>query len=345
MDARLSDGKPLVSIVVVTWNSARFLPRCIAGIRAQTYEPIEVIVVDNASSDASVALAAGFEFIRNDTNRGFSAAVNQGIAVARGAFVLLCNPDAFLDQRYVAELVSAITADDRIGSATGTLLREVGDVIDSAGIRMTRSGRHLDIQKVTEGVAPPTSAVIVSREALPSNENAAEVGGATLRSNAAEVFGVSGAAGMYRMSFLRDVAIDGEIFDEDFFAFREDADIAWRGQLLGWRSIHVPAATARHVRRVTPERRGELPPEINMHSVKNRFLLRMKNEGAYLAIRNAPFELARDLIVIAAVLTIERSSLPALRWVWKNRKRVMRKRNVIQQRRRVSDRVLAKWFR
>src|SRR6266849_3832661 len=114
MDARLSDGKPLVSIVVVTWNSARFLPRCIAGIRAQTYEPIEVIVVDNASSDASVALAAGFEFIRNDTNRGFSAAVNQGIAVARGAFVLLCNPDAFLDQRYVAELVSAITADDRI---------------------------------------------------------------------------------------------------------------------------------------------------------------------------------------------------------------------------------------
>jgi hypothetical protein len=96
---------------------------------------------------------------------------------------------------------------------------------------------------------------------------------------------------------------------------------------------------------VTPERRGELPPEINMHSVKNRFLLRMKNEGAYLAIRNAPFELTRDLIVIAAVMTIERSSLPALRWVWKNRGRVMRKRNIIQERRRVPDRALAKWFR
>jgi GT2 family glycosyltransferase len=346
MDARLSDGKPLVSIVVVTWNSARFLPRCFAGLRAQTYEPVEVIVVDNASSDESLALAAGYTIIRNETNRGFSAAVNQGIAVARGQFVLLCNPDAFLDERYVAELVNAMTADDRAGSATGTLLREDGDVVDSAGIRMTRSGRHLDInafspqggekvpegrmrgpgEKPSPGLRPPSPAVAGEGSAI-------------------EVFGVSGAAGMYRMSFLRDVAIEGEIFDEDFFAFREDADIAWRGRLFGWRSIHVPAALGRHVRRVTPERRGELPPEINMHSVKNRFLLRMKNEGAYLAIRNAPFELTRDLIVIAAVMTIERSSLPALRWVWKNRGRVMRKRNIIQERRRVPDRALAKWFR
>lgn len=161
----------------------------------------------------------------------------------------------------------------------------------------------------------------------------------------AEVFGASGAAGMYRMSFLRDVAIDGEIFDEDFFAFREDADIAWRGRLFGWRSIHVPPAVGTHVRRVTPERRRELPPEINMHSVKNRFLLRLKNEGPLLAFLNAPFEIGRDLVVIAAVLTVERSSLPALRWLWKNRQRVMRKRRIIQQRRRVSDLALAKWFR
>ncbi|MGZ4810052.1 MAG: glycosyltransferase family 2 protein, partial [Thermoanaerobaculia bacterium] len=157
MDARLSDGNPLVSIVVITWNSARFLPRCFAAIRAQTYKPIEVIVVDNASADDSAALAADFTIIRNDTNRGFSAAVNQGIAVARGEFVLLCNPDAFLDATYVAELVHAMMPDDRIGSATGTLFREEGDVVDTAGIRMTRSGRHLDIQRSTPGVAPPTS--------------------------------------------------------------------------------------------------------------------------------------------------------------------------------------------
>jgi hypothetical protein len=96
---------------------------------------------------------------------------------------------------------------------------------------------------------------------------------------------------------------------------------------------------------VTPEARKELPADINMHSVKNRFLLRLKNEGAYLALRNAPFELARDVLVLLAALTIERTSLPAFGWLWRNRTRVLAKRRAIQQRRNVSDRALARWFR
>ncbi|MEA2414034.1 MAG: hypothetical protein QOI58_691 [Thermoanaerobaculia bacterium] len=149
---------------------------------------------------------------------------------------------------------------------------------------------------------------------------------------------------MYKRSFITDVTIGGEFLDEDFFAFREDADIAWRGRLFGWRAVYVPEAIAHHVRTVTPEKRRALPALINMHGVKNRFLLRLKNEGLYLAIRNAPFELTRDLIVILATLTIERSSLPALTWLWKNRRRIMEKRRAIQSRRRVSDRDLAGWF-
>src|SRR5205823_15074879 len=104
-------------------------------------------------------------------------------------------------------------------------------------------------------------------------------------------------------------------------------------------------AVAYHVRMVTPEKRRSLSAVTNMHGVKNRFLLRLKNEGLYLAIRNAPFELARDLVVILATLTIERSSLPALTWLWKNRRRIMEKRRTIQSRRRVSDRRIARWFR
>jgi GT2 family glycosyltransferase len=193
-------------------------------------------------------------------------------------------------------------------------MRDDGSGVDTAGIHMTRSGRHFDMDGL-KSVAT------------------------------SDVFGVSGAAGMYRMSFLKDVAINGEIFDEDFFAYREDADIAWRGRLFGWTAVHVAAATGRHVRRVTPERRRALPPEINMHSVKNRFLLRIKNEGPYLALRNAPFEITRDLVVLAASLTIERSSLPAFAWLWNNFGRVWAKRKAIQQRRKVSDRMLARWFR
>src|SRR5262249_49482414 len=140
------------------------------------------------------------------------------------------------------------------------------DVIDSKGIRMTRSGRHLDIgQGKRDG----------------EDDRGLEPGG--------ECFGISGAAPLYRRAMIDDVSIDGELLDEDFFAYREDADLAWRAQLLGWRARHVPEALAAHVRTVTPERRRQLSAEINLHSVKNRFLLRLKNEGWYLALRNAPF--------------------------------------------------------
>lgn len=295
-----------VSIVLVTWNSGQYLHRCLEGIRQQTHRNVELIVVDNASSDESVEVAT----IRNHANRGFAAAVNQGIAAANGEFVQLVNPDCFLEPDYIERLLPVFD-DHSVGSATGKLLRADGNGVDSMGIRMTRSGRHLDI-----------------------DDPAAH----------GEVFGVSGAAGMYRMSFLRDCAVGGEIFDEDFFAYREDADLAWRGRLFGWKSICEPRAVAHHVRRVTPEVRSELPADINMHSVKNRFLLRLKNEGAYLALRNAPFELFRDLTVIVAALTVERSSLPAFAWLRRNRVRVLAKRRVIQARRKVSDRELARWF-
>jgi GT2 family glycosyltransferase len=305
----------LVSVVLVTWNSAEHLPRCLDGIARQTHDGIELIAVDNASSDTSVELLGphGARVIRNDANRGFSAAVNQAIAVARGEFVLFLNPDCFLEPGYVATLVSALDeAGADFGSATGRLLKVDGSGIDSMGIRMTRSGRHLDIDDPAAG---------------------------------GEVFGVSGAAALHRLTFLRDAAIGGEVLDEDFFAYREDADLAWRGRLFGWRALCEPRAVAHHVRRVTPEVRKELPAQINMHSVKNRFLLRLKNEGLYLAIRNAPFELARDLVVIAAALTVERTSLPAFGWLWRNRARVFARRRAIQSRRRVSDRALARWFR
>jgi GT2 family glycosyltransferase len=316
-----------VSIVLVTWNSARYLRRCLEGLAHQTHRDSELIVVDNASADDSLALIPPTaRVIRNDTNRGFSAAVNQALEIAGGDLVLVINPDCHLLPEYI-ECLAMVFDDPKIGSATGMLIRARGydieptNEIDSMGIRMTRTGRHLDIAQGTPANRQPPTA------------------------NRFPVFGVSGAAAMFRAAFLRDVSIGGEALDEDFFAYREDADLAWRGQLFGWSAVCEPAAVAYHVRRVTPEARRELPADVNMHSVKNRFLLRIKNEGAYLALRNLPFELARDLVVLLAALTVERTSLPAFGWLWRNRARVMAKRREIQQRRKVSDQELAQWFR
>jgi len=309
-----------VSLILVTWNSARFLPRCLDGIARQSVRDIELIVVDNGSADDSVAIVRSrfpdATILENTTNEGFSRAVNQGVARASGEFVQLVNPDAFLEPDYVAKLVEALEREE-FGAATGKLMRADGSGVDTKGIRMTRTGRHFDIDEPAAGEERP-----------------------------AEVFGVSGAAAMYRMSFIRDVTLsDGQFLDEDFFTYREDADVAWRGRLFGWRALYVPDAVGWHVRTVTPQNRRELPSFINMHSVKNRFLLRIKNEGLYLALRNAPFELPRDFVTLAAVLTIERGSLPAFSWIWRNRKRMFAKRREIQRRRRVSDRALARWFR
>jgi len=343
MERRLTNGT--VSVIIVTWNSAPFLRRCLAALSAQTYPEVALIHIDNASEDDSIALVRECypraRQIANDSNRGFSAAVNQGVRLAHGEFVFLLNPDAFLEPDYVAKLVAALTGG--IGMATGTLLQAETKLVDSKGIRMTRSGRHFDIDQGMRDEGSRGLAVSQSRGASLSATQPRDP--ATAQPRNREVFGVSGAAALYSMSFINEVTIGGEFLDEDFFTFREDADVAWRGQLLGWRAIHVPDAVAHHVRTVTPEKRRSLPAVTNMHGVKNRFLLRLKNEGLYLAIRNAPFELTRDLVAIAATLTIERSSLPALTWLWKNRRRIMEKRRAIQSRRRVSDRQLAGWFR
>jgi GT2 family glycosyltransferase len=158
MERRLTNG--LVSAVIVTWNSAPFLRRCLAALAAQTYPNVELIHVDNASADDSVAIVregAKAQHIINDTNRGFSAAVNQAVRIAKGEFVLLLNPDAYLAPDYVSSLVAALTGEG-FGMATGKLLQADSGLIDSKGIRMTRSGRHFDIgsSHPTPDPRPPT---------------------------------------------------------------------------------------------------------------------------------------------------------------------------------------------
>jgi len=317
------------AVILITWNAERYLPRCISGIHGQTLKPRTFVVVDNASSDgtreAIRRVAPEARLVENRSNLGFAAAANQGIRATDEEWVLFLNPDVFLSPEYLERAVGALSdAGEDFGAATGKLLRGVGAaidptrVVDSRGIRMTRTGRHLDIDAGSDDDGS---------------------GGRNT-----EVFGVSGAAAVYRRSCLADLAVDGEFFDEDFFTYREDADLAWRARLRSWRSLYVPQAVAWHVRRVTPERRSELPAEINLHSVKNRFLLRWKNAGSYLLRRDMWFLLARDLVVLAATLTAERSSLGAWAWLWRNRKKIAEKRRLIQGRRIVSDREIARWF-
>ena len=199
-----------------------------------------------------------------------------------------------------------------VGSASGRLLRGDGAALtpngrlDSAGIYFTAAGRHFD-----RGAGELASGRYGSEE---------------------EVFGASGAAGFYRRAALEAARISTGCFDADFFLYREDADLAWRLRKLGWRALYVPSAVAHHRRRNVPERRRQMTALANLHSVKNRFLLRINNQTAGEFVRTFLPTFARDVVVLGACLTVERSSLPAFSWLWRNRKRLWAKRREIRRR-------------
>jgi GT2 family glycosyltransferase len=314
---------PLVSIGVVTWNSSAHIDECLSAVRAQTHRPVELLVADNASSDGTrdrlEALTSPAERLSFDSNRGFAAAHNALIARSRGEYYLALNPDVTLARDHVARLVEVLEADATIGAATGKLLRrEPVGIIDSTGIVMLPSIRHLD-----------RGAEEVDRGQYGRDE---------------DVFGASGAAAFYRRAMLDDVQVEGEWFDESFFAYREDADLAWRAQLLGWRCRYVAGAVATHVRHVTPERRSALPAQVNRWSVRNRFLLRLKNQTAAHALEFALPSLVRDVQVVGFVLLREWSSLPAFAEVVRLLPATLRKRRAILRRRRSDNPSIAAWF-
>ena len=310
--------KSRVAVNIVTFNSARDIAGCLESVERQTFRDFDIHIFDNASADETLRLIEPFDveyLIRSPINTGFCKAHNQLAERFPSEYVLFLNPDTVLRSSFIEELVSALDRRPDAASASGKLLRMDGKTVDSTGIIMLREQRHLD-----RGADQPDAGQFDQPE---------------------EIFGPSGAAAMYRRKALDDVAVDGQYFDEDFFAYREDADLAWRCRLLGWASLYIPAAVALHRRRVTPERRHELPKEINYHSVKNRFLLRLNNMTGSLYRRDFWQITKRDLTVIGYVLLREWSSIPALFYVARGLPRLLRKRRVIQSRKRTDPDL---WF-
>src|SRR5579862_3595280 len=311
--------KNLVSITIVTYNSGRFIKRCLESVLAQKYPYREILVIDNNSTDGTIDILEQFEdrctIVYNDENIGFAAAQNQAISLSNGDWVLTLNPDVLLLPNFIQSLVDAGQIDPKIGSVCGKLLTILASfdlpdkpLVDSTGIYFTPMLRHLD-----RGSQEVDNGHYLNHE---------------------YVFGATAAAALYRRKMIEDISIGDEFFDPDFFVYREDADVAWRAQLFGWRCIYTPHSRGYHVRNVLPGNRRALPPAINMHSVKNRFLMRIKNMTPDLYRRNWFSITSRDLVVICACLVREQTSLRAFTFLAKNWRRFVAKRVEIMKRRR-----------
>jgi GT2 family glycosyltransferase len=257
-----------VSVVIPTWNGAALLAVCLEALEAQTARDFEVLVVDNGSTDDSPAMVAAHfpwvQLIGLPENRGFSAAVNAGIAKARGDVVALLNNDTRADPRWVATLASVLAARPEIGFCASKMLSMADPRrLDNAGIdyrvdgfALTRGARELD--------GPAWSAP-------------------------REVFGACGGAAAYRRALLEDVGT----FDERFFAYYEDVDLSFRARLRGWRCLYVPDAVVLHRQGAStvPSVRDVLVP-------RNRLLTWIKNMPAPLLRRRVPAAM-RGLVAAA----------------------------------------------
>lgn len=328
---------PLLTVSIVTHNESRDAERLLESLEKQTYRDFAIEAIDNNSEDGTRSLLKGWERSARlplrvtDTRRnlGYTGGHNLGIeaAIQNGSrWVLVLNTDLVLAPDFIETLLEAAEAPrhERTASFTGKILRAHGPDLapardlDSVGIWMTRNGRHFDI-----GSGLPDDGRF-DREA--------------------EVFGVSGCTALFRVSALTEVKIATGYFDDDFFLYREDVDLAWRLRLFGWSACSIPRALAWHRRRGLPQNRSTMPAFANMHSVKNRFLLRINNAGQELILSTLGPTLFRDLTVAGGCLLTERTSLPAFRWLLDNRPRLGKKRRDIQGRRTVSDKELLPWF-
>jgi GT2 family glycosyltransferase len=211
---------PLISVIIVNYNGKKFLSDCLSSIFRQTYTPLEVILVDNASNDGSVEyIYQNFPRVKMfilSTNLGFAGGTNTGIEKATGEYVLTLNNDTILTPDFIAELAKPMISNPTVGMCASKMIFPDGRV-NSTAICISRSGAAWD-----RGLGE------LDRGQYDRSE---------------EVFGACAGAALYRRSMLDEIGF----FDADFFLFMEDVDLAFRAQLSGWKCVYVPTAKVFHV--------------------------------------------------------------------------------------------------
>jgi len=303
---------PKLQIQIVNWNHRRFLPKLFESLREQTFKDFDLLLIDNASSDDSIAYVREHfpevMILKNSRNIGFAPAHNQGMALAlkkwgqeapEHAYVFVYNPDIIAPPTFVADLVKFADAHPEAGAVGGKLLKIFeeqnidfegtetvrSEIIDTTGIRMAKNGR------VTERGAGETD---------------------TNQFSEGEVFGISGAAVLLRVSALASVAFENEIFDADFHSYKEDIDLAWRLSRAGWKSLYTPSAVAYHYRGVYGKEktswfamlknRKKRAPFVSFVSYRNHLLMLMKNLSFVDFLKRAPwlvpYEIGKGLVML-----------------------------------------------
>lgn len=311
-----------IAAVVLNFNGGDMVLDCIETLRAQV-PPVEVVCVDNGSVDGSAdAVAERFadvRLVRLPENLGFAGGMNRGISATTTPYVALVNSDVLLEPDYFARCLDSIERDERRAGVTGKLLRAAPSdpaIIDTTGHTVHRNRRAVD-----RGEREPDDGRYDEEAAL---------------------FSICAAAALYRREALDDIALDGEFFDEDFFAYFEDFDLCWRAQLRGWGFAYTPDAVGRHIRHGSG---GRASTFILACNYRNRLLVMLRNDVAASFFRHFPGIAYTELRAILNTLSLRPAALfRAWADFFRLVPRQLRRRKRIQAARTVGWRDLEPWF-
>ena len=300
---------PKVTVVIVNWNGERFLDHCLSALLAQTVAPHEIILVDNASSDASLDIVRRFPSVRllaQNENLGFARGNNLALeaAVAESEWIALLNPDAFVEPHWLEGLLSA-ARDYPAFDVFGSKLVNAADpaVLDGAGDAYHFCGL---VWRTGHGV--------------PVSEGADET---------REMFSPCAAAAMYRRTALQRVGG----FDEDFFCYIEDVDMGFRLRLHGYRCLYVPQSVAHHVGSGTTG--GQHGDFASYHGHRNLVWTFVKDMPGWLFWLFLPVHLALNIITVVwfsfrgqgkLILKAKLDAVRGLPRMWRKRRVIQRER-------------------
>ncbi len=272
---------PTLSIIIVNYNAGPYLARCLDSLAAQTFKDFEILLVDNASKDgslASVQARAGLRIFCNQDNIGFAAAQNQGMQLARGKSLMPLNFDIYLHPDYLRQATAALEVYPSVGTVSGKMLRMLPDgafteVFDNAGLLLTR--RRMPLHR---GAGEQDKGQFQQRDL---------------------VFGALGAAAIYRREMLEDIAYQGQFFDESYFMWYEDIDLDWRGRLRGWDCLYIPEALSYHI---GDPQKNKISLFAARHSIRNRWQTILTDESLPALVRNLPWLVMEEVALLVYVL-------------------------------------------
>lgn len=306
----------LVSCIILTYNSRSHLPTLLQSIRDQKYPRIEVIVVDNASSDDTISylktqqILPIDQLICNSTNEWFARGNNRGIHNAHGEYIFVCNDDVVLTPTFLEILAQYLDSHPTCGMIGGKLLKLHGSeyrgeqLIDSAGLM-----RHRSYRMVNRG------------------EQVVDHG---QYDRAEEVFGITGAAMLLRREALEAVRYNNEYFDEDFIAYKEDCDLSWRIRRLGFTIWYEPKAVAYHARSVQQrslQGRKNISQIVRAYSYRNHLWMLIKNIRVGEFFISIPWILPYECGKLAYILVAEWSTLRTVSTILHGIQRMIAKRH------------------